>query len=65
MGETELATERKAYNEGREAYYAGEHINSNTTPSGEGRVAWFRGYLDARTGKRLRKVFRRNAIRWP
>lgn len=65
MNDTALAAERKAYAEGREAFYANAHIDSNPTPKGEGRVAWFRGFLDARTGKRLRKAFKRNRIQWP
>lgn len=65
MSAISLADERKAHNEGREAYLRGDHIDSNPTPSGDGMVAWFRGFIEARTGKRLRKVFRRNAIRWP
>lgn len=62
---TALADERIAYNEGREAFHLNEHIDDNPRDPNTGRTAWFKGYLDARTGKRLRKVFKRNRIQWP
>lgn len=60
-----LAYIRQAYNEGREAFHLNEHIDDNPRDPNAGRTAWFNGYLDARTGKRLRRVFKRNRIQWP
>lgn len=60
-----MSHKRQRYLDGKEAFELGYDIDQSPHREGEGRKQWFKGYLDARTGKRLRKVFRRNAIRWP
>jgi len=59
----------EAYEQGREAYQTGKAETDCPFASEPGgswsRSAWFNGYLDARTGDRLKAVFAKHGVQWP
>lgn len=58
--------DEQVYFNGKNAYYNEEPEDSCPHPIGEnGRVDWFSGYFDARTGENLKGCFERNNIEWP
>jgi len=54
------------YQEGCQAWYAGETDRECPYPIGNGkRIGWMTGWLDGRTSQRLCRVFQRWAVTWP
>lgn len=56
--------DREKYLDGKEAYYRGMEMDDNPE-RGQARTDWWAGFLDARTGDRLRVAFRNLRISWP
>ncbi len=60
---TDRMRQRIEYTEGRRDFNRGEHENPHL--SGDARTAWWMGYLDARTIKRMGPVLQRLGQSFP